>query len=207
MRFDCTLWHDCFDHLHLSLNRGVYSGTTDDVTTSFLHFSMFSAALWNFANSRPVHSLMLSSHFFFCLPCLLPPFTVPCDMVLARPDERETCLLTSSKTRCHCSPVDLFSTYVFCAEDWWENNSRLVRSIVKTMGHETTRTVFYSDQSPDGCWNNCCFGILTGLWPETNRNVHRWCDFCTLQNSNFNPALPMRHVANACSHLTRLNKD
>ena len=23
--------------------------------------------------------------------CLLPPFTVPCKMVLARPDERETC--------------------------------------------------------------------------------------------------------------------
>ena len=27
---------------------------------------------------------------FPCLPCLLPPFTVPCKMVLARPDERET---------------------------------------------------------------------------------------------------------------------
>ena len=33
---------------------------------------------------------MLSSHLFLCLPCLLPPFTVPCKMVLARPDERET---------------------------------------------------------------------------------------------------------------------
>ena len=31
-------------------------------------------ALWGSANSRPVHSLMLSSHLFFCLPCLLPPF-------------------------------------------------------------------------------------------------------------------------------------
>ena len=41
-------------------------------------------------NSRPVHSLMLSSHLFLCLPCLLPPFTVPRKMVLARPDERET---------------------------------------------------------------------------------------------------------------------
>ena len=28
---------------------------------------------------------------FFCLPCLRPLFTVPCKMVLARPDERETC--------------------------------------------------------------------------------------------------------------------
>ena len=40
-------------------------------------------------NSGPVHSLMLSSHLFLCLPCLLLPFTVPCKMVLARPDERE----------------------------------------------------------------------------------------------------------------------
>ena len=34
---------------------------------------------------------MLSSYLVFCLPCLLPPFTVTCKMVLARPDERETC--------------------------------------------------------------------------------------------------------------------
>ena len=54
-------------------------------------YSLFSIALWDLANSGPVHSLMLSSHLCFCLPCLLPPFTVPCRMVLARPDERETC--------------------------------------------------------------------------------------------------------------------
>ena len=39
---------------------------------------------------------MLSSHLFLCPPCLLLPFTVPCKMVLARPDERET-------WPCHCS--------------------------------------------------------------------------------------------------------
>ena len=55
-----------------------------------LHFSLFSTALWDLPNSRPVHSLMLSSHLFLCTPCLLPPFTVPCKMVLAKPDERET---------------------------------------------------------------------------------------------------------------------
>ena len=55
------------------------------------HFSVFSTALWDSANSRPVHSLILSSHLFFCPPCRLRPFTVPCKMVLARPDERETC--------------------------------------------------------------------------------------------------------------------
>ena len=66
-------------------------GTTDDFTPSFLHFSLFSTALWDLANSRPGHSLMLSSHLFLCLPCLPPLITVPCKMVLARPDERKTC--------------------------------------------------------------------------------------------------------------------
>ena len=75
----------------MSLKRKVRWGTTDDFTTSFLHFSLFSTAFWNLANSRPVHSLMLSCHLFFCLPCLFPPFTVPCKMVFARPDEWETC--------------------------------------------------------------------------------------------------------------------
>ena len=59
-------------------------------------FSLLSTALGDLANSRPVHSLMLPSHLFFCLPCLLPAFTVSCKMVVARPDEGETCLY-------HCS--------------------------------------------------------------------------------------------------------
>ena len=81
----------CQYHLHhLSLNYKGRWGTTDDLTTSFLHFSPFSTALWDLTNSRPVHSLMLSSPLFLCLPCLLPPFTVPCKMILARPDEHET---------------------------------------------------------------------------------------------------------------------
>ena len=77
-------------HHHLFRNREGRWGTTDDFTTSFLHFSLFSTALFDLANSRPVPSLMLFSHIFLCLPCLLPPFTVPCKMVLDRPDERET---------------------------------------------------------------------------------------------------------------------
>ena len=76
-------------HHHLSLNRQGRWGTTDDYATSFLHFSLFSTALWDLPNSRPVHSLMFC-HLFLCLPCRLPPFTVPCKMVLVRPDERET---------------------------------------------------------------------------------------------------------------------
>ena len=78
---------DGFSHYHLSLNREGCWGTTDDFATSFLHFSLFPTALRDLANSRPVHSLMLSSHPFLCLPCLLPLFSVPCKMVLARPDE------------------------------------------------------------------------------------------------------------------------
>ena len=88
--------HSLYRHHHhnyhrLYLNREDRWGTTDDFTTSFLQFSLFPTALWDLANSRTVHSLMLSSHLFFCLPCLLPPFTVPCKIVLARPDERGTC--------------------------------------------------------------------------------------------------------------------
>ena len=82
----CMLY---FISSHLSLNCEGRWDTTDDFATSFLFFSLFSTALWDLANSRPVHSLM-SSHLFLCLPCLLPPFTVPCKMVVARPDERET---------------------------------------------------------------------------------------------------------------------
>ena len=67
-------------HHHQFLNREGRWGTTDDFAISFLHFSLFSTALWDLANSRPVHSLMLSSHLFLCLPCLHSPFTVPCKM-------------------------------------------------------------------------------------------------------------------------------
>ena len=35
---------------HLSLNREGRWGTTDDLATSFLHFSLFSTALWDLAN-------------------------------------------------------------------------------------------------------------------------------------------------------------
>ena len=49
---------------HLSVNREGRWGTTDDFTTTFLFFSLFSTALWVLAKSRPVHSPMLSSHLF-----------------------------------------------------------------------------------------------------------------------------------------------
>ena len=94
----------------LSLNREGCWGTTDDFATSFLHFSLFSTALWDLANSKPVYFLMLSSHLFLCLPCLFPRFTVPCKMVLARPDERETrpyhcSLRLFTMVRSSCGPI------------------------------------------------------------------------------------------------------
>ena len=80
--------------IHLEPKRDKY---TDIIIITIIIYPLtarvvgaYSTALWDLPNFRPVHSLMLSSHLFLCLPCLLPPFTVPCKMVLARPDERET---------------------------------------------------------------------------------------------------------------------
>ena len=72
------------------LTAGGRWGTTDDFATSFLHFPLFSAALWDLAKSRPEHSPLLSSLLFLCLLCLLHPLTVLCKIVLARSDEQET---------------------------------------------------------------------------------------------------------------------
>ena len=77
----------------------------------FFFFFLFSTALWDLANSRPVHFLMLSSHLFLCLSCLLLPSTVPCKMVLIRSDERETCpyhfslRLFTMVVRSSCGPI------------------------------------------------------------------------------------------------------
>ena len=57
---------------HLSLDREGRWDTTDDFATSFLHFFLFSTAFWDLVSFRPVHFLMLFSHLFPCLLCLLP---------------------------------------------------------------------------------------------------------------------------------------
>ena len=87
-------------------------------------FSLFSTALWDLANSRPVHSLMLSSHLFLCLPCLLPPFTVLCKMVLARPDKRETVYTTSV---CVSDKRETVYTTSVCVSLRWSGGNRVVR--------------------------------------------------------------------------------
>ena len=72
-----------------SLKLGGRRGTTDDVATIPGHLSLSSAALRESPNPIPVHSLMLSSHLFFCLPLLLAPFIVPCRIVFAMPEDLE----------------------------------------------------------------------------------------------------------------------
>ena len=59
-------------------------GTTDEFATIPFHLDLFSAALVELAKSIPVHSLILSSHLFFCLPLFLFPFTVPFRIVFAK---------------------------------------------------------------------------------------------------------------------------
>ena len=61
-------------------------GTTVDFTTSFLYSSRFSAFRGMIFHSRPVHSLMLSSHRFLYLSLRFAPWTVLCRIVLASTD-------------------------------------------------------------------------------------------------------------------------
>ena len=65
-------------------------GTTDEFATIPFHLDLFSADLVELAKSIPVHSLILSSHLFFCLPLFLFPFTVPCRIVFAKPEDLQT---------------------------------------------------------------------------------------------------------------------
>ena len=65
-------------------------GTTDEFATIPFYLDLFSAALVELAKSIHVHSLILSSHLFFCLPLFLFPFTVPCRIVFAKPEDLET---------------------------------------------------------------------------------------------------------------------
>ena len=68
-------WKNSFQ---LSLNSEGCWGTTDKCTTSLLCFSLFSTALWDLVNSRPVHSLMLSSEELKSLILCLDQGTEPC---------------------------------------------------------------------------------------------------------------------------------
>ena len=95
------LWYSFIHSVSLSMSYLILShlsgsladcwGTTVDFKTSFLQPLRFSAFRSMIFHSRLVHSLILSSHRFLCLPFRLPPWTVPCRIVLASPDDRVTC--------------------------------------------------------------------------------------------------------------------
>ena len=57
----------------------------------FLHLILSSTSLRALQNFHPVHSEILFSQRFYCRPLLLPPCTVPCKIVLASPDDLDTC--------------------------------------------------------------------------------------------------------------------
>ena len=61
-------------HYHLSLNYEGSWGTTDDFATIFFCSPLPSGTCRTPGLSGLMHGLMLSSHLFFCPPCLLPPF-------------------------------------------------------------------------------------------------------------------------------------
>ena len=73
-----------------SLNLGSCRSTTGDVVTIHFHPSLSFAALRESPNSISVHSLMLSSHLFFCSFPPLAPFIVASRIVFAMPEDLET---------------------------------------------------------------------------------------------------------------------
>ena len=72
-----------------SRNLGGRRDSKDDVVTIPFYPSLSFAALRKSPNPIPVHSLMLSSYLFFCLPILLATFTVPSRIVFAMPGDLE----------------------------------------------------------------------------------------------------------------------
>ena len=79
-----------FSILFYPITLGGRRGTTYEFATIPFHLDLFSASLVELAKSISVHSLILSSHLFFCLPLFLFPFTVPCRIVFAKPEDLET---------------------------------------------------------------------------------------------------------------------
>ena len=91
------------------LNLGGRRGTTDDIATVPFPVFRYPQGL------SELHSLMLSSHLFFCLPLLLAPFTVPCRTVFAMPEDLEmwpyhlSFRFFTMVRRSSCTPVAFWS--------------------------------------------------------------------------------------------------
>ena len=93
-----------------------HRGTTDEFATISFHLVLFSAALVELAKSIPAHSLILSSHRFFCLPLFVFSLTAPCRIVFAKPEDLDTwpnylslCFLT----RIRSSSYSPMATWIF----------------------------------------------------------------------------------------------
>ena len=89
-RWMCLFVSFSISILFYPITLGGRRGTTDEFATTPFHLDLFSATLVELAKSIPVHSLILSSHLFFCLPLFLFPFTVPCRIVFAKQEDLET---------------------------------------------------------------------------------------------------------------------
>ena len=80
----------------------------------FSIFSLFSTALLDLPNSRPVRSLMLSSHLFLNLPCLLPSFTSS-----SWHDKFHFCNLRNRNAAARLADNAAF-VYIFLYIDFWK---------------------------------------------------------------------------------------
>ena len=102
--------------LFYPITLGGRRGTTDEFATIPFHLDLFLAALVELAKSIPVHSLILSSYLFFCPPLFLFPFTVPCRIVFAKPEDLETWpnhLSFRFLTRVRSSPYSPMAAWIF----------------------------------------------------------------------------------------------
>ena len=110
---------------HLSPLTSEVVGAPQMKLQQYLSTIPFPAALRESPNPIPVHSLILSSHLFFCLPLLLAPFTVPCRIVFAMPEDLEmwpyhlSFIFFTFVRRSSCTPIAFWillrtSSFVIC---------------------------------------------------------------------------------------------
>ena len=121
----------CLANSELQIRRGIsilfypislagHQGTTGICNNPFPSFPV-PAALVELAKSIPVHSLILSSNLLFCLPLFLFPFTVPCRIVFAKPEDLATWLNHLSfrfLTRVRSSSYSPMVAWIFLPPHW-----------------------------------------------------------------------------------------
>ena len=77
--------------LHLHLSRSQWPLGRHGHSNPLPPFDFVFSFSYGVENLNPVHSEILFSQCFFCRPLFLPPCTVPCKIVLASPDDLDTC--------------------------------------------------------------------------------------------------------------------